>query len=212
MSRTRCCFCLTLAFSVVGLHADPVNAQPPGGARPDFAAIQEASKKDRQLMLDQLKIESPRISTGYISSSGAGGAKLHRRDFGEIIENVCATSEYHWMAGNYLKYAGPLNWSDLPVDAHQLVALCAPRPVFLSAGATKGDGWVDAKGTFLAGVGASPVYALLGKKGLKPTEFPEIETPLVDGDLAFRQHAGGHTDGPNWPTFLDFAARYWEPK
>ena len=154
----------------------------------------------------------PRISTGYISSSGAGGAKLHRRDFGEIIENVCATSEYHWMAGNYLKYAGPLNWSDLPVDAHQLVALCAPRPVFLSAGATKGDGWVDAKGTFLAGVGASPVYELLGKKGLKQTEFPEIETSLVDSDVAFRQHAGGHTDGPNWPIFLDFAARYWEPK
>jgi hypothetical protein len=57
------------------------------------------------------------------------------------------------MAGNYLKYAGPLTWTDLPVDSHELVALCAPRPVFISAGATNGDGWVDAKGMFLAGVG-----------------------------------------------------------
>ena len=112
------------------------------------------------------------------------------------------------MAGNYLKYAGPLTWGDLPVDSHELVALCAPRPVFLSAGATKGDGWVDAKGTFLAGVGAGPVYQLLGKKSLGTAEFPAIETPLVEGDVAFRQHSAGHTDGPNWPTFLTFASRY----
>ena len=151
----------------------------------------------------------PRFAIAYVSSSGEGGAKLHRRDWGEIVENVAATGEYHWMAGNFIKYAGPLNWGDLPVDAHELVALCAPRPVFLSAGATKGDGWVDAKGTFLAGVGAGPVYRLLGKKDLGATEFPPIETPLVEGDLAFRQHGGGHTDGPNWPTFLTFADRYF---
>jgi hypothetical protein len=149
-----------------------------------------------------------RFWTAYVSSSGAGGAKLHRRNWGEIVENVAASSEYHWMAGNFLKYAGPLNWNDLPVDSHELVAMCAPRPVFLSAGATNGDGWVDAKGTFLAGVGAGPVYKLLGKKDLGTSEFPPIETPLVDGDVAFRQHASGHTDAPNWPTFLTFASRY----
>jgi hypothetical protein len=149
-----------------------------------------------------------RFWTAYVSSSGAGGAKLHRRNWGEIVENVAASSEYHWMAGNFLKYAGPLSWNDMPVDSHELVAMCAPRPVFLSAGATEGDGWVDAKGTFLAGVGAGPVYKLLGKKDLGTTEFPPIETPLVDGDVAFRQHAGGHTDGPNWPVFLTFASRY----
>jgi hypothetical protein len=149
-----------------------------------------------------------RFWTAYVSSSGEGGAKLHRRNWGEIIENVAATSEYHWMAGNFLKYAGPLNWNDLPVDSHELVAMCAPRPVFLSAGATNGDGWVDAKGTFLAGVGAGPVYKLLGKKDLGTAEFPPIETPLVDGDVAFRQHSSGHTDGPNWPVFLTFAGRY----
>jgi hypothetical protein len=86
--------------------------------------------------------------------------------------------------------------------------LCAPRPVFLSAGATNGDGWVDAKGTFLAGAGAGPVYKLLGKRDMGTTEFPPIETPLIDGDIAFRQHSGGHTPGPNWPTFITFASRY----
>lgn len=155
----------------------------------------------------------PRFAVAFISSSGAGGVKLHRRDWGEIVENVAARSEYHWMAGNYIKYAGPLTWDDLPVDSHQLVALCAPRPVFISSGSLeKGDGWVDAKGMFLAGVGAGPVYELLGKQGLGTTEFPPIETGLMDGDISFRQHANGHTPGPNWPVFLDFAARYFEKK
>ena len=152
----------------------------------------------------------PRFAVAYVSSSGEGGAKLHRRNFGELVENVAGTGEYHWMAGNFLKYAGPLNWNDLPVDAHELIALCAPRPVFISGGA-KGDGWVDAKGMFLAAVGAGPVYKLLGKKDLGTTEFPAVETPLIDGDVAFRQHSGGHTPGPNWPTFLTFASRYIKP-
>ncbi|MBL7185439.1 MAG: hypothetical protein ISS70_03875 [Phycisphaerae bacterium] len=74
------------------------------------------------------------------------------------MENVAGSGEYHWMAGNFLKYAGPLTWDDLPIDAHELVALCAPRPVFISSGSNNGDAWVDAKGMFLAAVGAGPVY------------------------------------------------------
>jgi len=150
----------------------------------------------------------PRFAIAYVSSSGEGGAKIHRRAWGELVENVAATSEYHWMAGNFLKYAGPLNWDDLPVDSHELVALCAPRPVFISGGATQGDGWVDAKGMFLAAAGAGPVYRLLGMKDMGTTEFPPIETALIDGDIAFRQHSGGHTPAPNWPTFITFAERY----
>jgi len=150
----------------------------------------------------------PRMWTAYVSSSGEGGAKLHRRDWGEIVENVAGSGEYHWMAGNFIKYSGPLHWNDLPVDSHELIAMCAPRPVFISGGATNGDGWVDAKGMFLAAAGAGPVYKLLGKKDLGTTEFPPIETPLTDGEIAFRQHSGGHTDGPNWPVFLQFASRY----
>ncbi len=151
----------------------------------------------------------PRIAIGFISSSGAGGAKIHRRNnYGEMVENVAGTSEYHWLAGNYLKYAGPLTANDLPIDAHELVALCAPRPVFISAGAVNGDGWVDAKGMFLAGAHAGPVYKLLGKKDMGTMEFPPIETGLMNGDVSFRQHTGGHTPGPNWPIFLTFAGRY----
>ena len=150
----------------------------------------------------------PRFAIAYVSSSGEAGAKLYRHIFGEQVGNVAGTQEYHWMAGNFLKYAGPLTPGDLPVDAHELIALCAPRPVFISGGATNGDGWVDAKGMFLAAAAAGPVYRLLGKKDMGTSEFPPIETPLIDGDIAFRQHSGGHTPGPNWPTFLAFAARY----
>lgn len=161
-----------------------------------------------------------RFAIAYVSSSGAGGAHIHRRKFGETVENVAGNSEYHWMAGNYLKYAG--HWNDLPVDAHELVALCAPRPVFISGGkgtetAPDGtlkinDAWVDAKGMFMAAAGAGPVYRLLGMKDMGTTEFPQIETTLIDGDIAFRQHSGGHTDAPNWPTFLTFAERYMRKK
>lgn len=150
-----------------------------------------------------------RIAIGFIGSSGAGGAKILRRNFGEQVENIASSGEYHWMAGNFLKYAGPLTANDLPVDAHELIALCAPRPVFISSGSQQVEGgWVDAKGMFLGAVGAAPVYKLLGKKDLGTTQLPPIETALIDGDVAFRQHSGGHTTGPNWPTFLTFASRY----
>ena len=150
-----------------------------------------------------------RFATGFISSSGEGGAKLHRRNAGEIVENLAGSGEYHWMAGNFIKYGGPLHWNDMPVDSHELIALCAPRPVFISAG-EKGDAWVDAKGMFLAAVAAGPVYTLLGKKDLGTTVFPAVETGLTDGEIAFRQHSSGHTPVPNWPTFLDFASRYFK--
>ena len=154
-----------------------------------------------------------RFAVGFIGSSGEGGAKLHRRNFGELVENVAGTGEYHWMAGNFLKYAGPLTPDDLPVDAHELIALCAPRPVFISAGSPKVEGqWIDQRGMFMAAVAAGPVYRLLGKKDLGTNTFPAIETALIDGDIAWRQHSGGHTTGPNWPAFIDFASRYFEKK
>jgi hypothetical protein len=150
-----------------------------------------------------------RFAIGFIGSSGAGGVKLHRRDYGEKVENVASSGEYHWMAGNYIKYAGPLTAKDLPVDAHELVAMCAPRPVFISVGSLQVEGgWIDAKGMFMAAAAAEPVYKLFGKSGLGTNEFPPQEKALVDGEIAFRQHAGGHTTGPNWPTFLKWADRY----
>ena len=150
-----------------------------------------------------------RFAAAYISSSGEAGAKLFRRNFGEQIGNI-AGGEYYWMAGNFIKYDGPLTENDLPVDAHELIALCAPRPVFIGAGTVeKGDGWVDAKGMFLAEVAAGPVYRLLRKKDLGTSEFPPTGTALIDGDLGFRQHDDGHSPGPNWPTFIQFVSRYF---
>lgn len=151
----------------------------------------------------------PRFAIGFIGSSGAGGAKILRRVYGEQVENLASSGEYHWFCGNFIKYAGPLMPNDLPVDAHELIALCAPRPVFISSGSPKVEGnWIDAKGMFIGAVNAGPVYKLLGKKDLGTTEMPPQETGLLDGDIAFRQHAGGHTTGPNWPTFLEWASRY----
>jgi hypothetical protein len=153
-----------------------------------------------------------RFAVGFIGSSGEGGAKLHRRAFGELVENLTGSGAYHWMGGNFLKYGGPLTPGDLPVDSHELIAMCAPRPVFISYGAATGQGaegqWVDQRGSFMAAVAAGPVYRLLGKKDLGTAEFPELETALIDGEIAFRQHSGGHTTGPNWPTFLKWADRY----
>ena len=150
-----------------------------------------------------------RFAIAYVSSSGEGGVKLHRRNAGELVENVAGSSEYHWMAGNFIKYAGPLQWSDLPVDAHELIALCAPRPVFIGCG-EKGDGWVDARGMFMAAVAAEPVYSLVGKKGMGTSTFPSAETSLLDGEIGFRQHKSGHTPAPNWPFFIEFASRYFK--
>jgi hypothetical protein len=152
----------------------------------------------------------PRFAIGFIGSSGAGGAKILRRVFGEQVENLASSAEYHWFAGNFIKYAGPLTPNDLPVDSHELVALCAPRPVFISSGSPKVEGnWVDGKGMFLGGAYAGPVYQLLGKKDLGTSEQPPIETGLLNGDIAWRQHSGGHTTGPNWPYFIEFASRYF---
>jgi hypothetical protein len=150
-----------------------------------------------------------RFAIAFIGSSGAGGAKILRRNFGEQVENLASSSEYHWMAGNFLKYSGPLHPVDLPVDAHELIALCAPRPVFIGSGSQQVEGgWVDAKGMFLGAVGAGSVYKLLGKQDLGTSELPPTETVLIAGDIAWRQHSGGHTNGPNWPAFLQFASRY----
>ena len=151
----------------------------------------------------------PRLAIGFIGSSGAGGAKILRRVFGEQVENLASSGEYHWFAPNFIKYAGPLTPNDLPVDAHELIALCAPRPVFISVGSPTVEGnWIDGRGMFIAAVHAGPVYRLLGKKDVGTTEFPPQEMALLNGDIAWRQHSGGHTTGPNWPYFLPFAERY----
>jgi len=149
-----------------------------------------------------------RFAIGLIGSSGAGGAKLLRRDFGERIGNLAASGEYHWFAPNFLRYAGPRPLEDLPVDAHMLIALAAPRPLFIGAGAFEADGWVDPRGSFIAAQEASSVYRLLGQAGLDG-DYPAINECRCAGRIGFRQHDGGHSNGPNWPAFLVFAERQW---
>jgi hypothetical protein len=147
----------------------------------------------------------PRWAIVFSSCSGECGSKLHRHDVGESVDNVCGSGEYHWMAGNFLKYAG--HWDQLPVDQHELIALVAPRPVFITGGTQ--DLWSDPVGEFKACVAAGPVYRLLGKKDMGTSELPAPDAALVAGELGFRMHAGGHTDLPDWPAFLKFADRYF---
>ena len=152
----------------------------------------------------------PRLAIGFIGSSGAGGAKILRRDFGEQMENLASSAEYHWFAGEFIKYAGPRTVHDLPVDAHHLIALAAPRPVFISVGSPEVEGhWVDARGMFLAAAHAGAVYRLLGEKGLGMETYPPTGEMLGEGAVAFRQHEGGHTTGPNWHYFIEFAGRHF---
>lgn len=159
-----------------------------------------------------------RFAFGYISSAGTGGDKFWRRTYGELMENLAATGEYHWMAGNFLKYsADPLHASDLPVDQHELIALCAPRKVFVGVGMKQGDGWADPHGEFMTAVAAGPVYHLYGLKGVagkqgEVKEFPRQGEALVEGAIGFRQHAWGHTQEPNWKTYLDFVEKRAELK
>jgi len=162
-----------------------------------------------------------RFYMGLVGSSGEAGAKLSRRNYGELVENITGSGEYHWMAGNFLKYGGPLNPGDLPVDAHELIALCAPRLTFISDGATGGkpgaEGpWIDQHGSYMATLAAGPVFRLLGQQDLGVTNnyltapMPPLNLAITNGVLAWRQHDGGHTDAPNWPTFLEWADRYIE--
>ena len=162
-----------------------------------------------------------RFAVVLVGSSGEGGAKPHRRNFGEAVENLTGSGEYHWMAGNFLKYGaseatfGSKNAGDLPVDSHELIALCAPRLTFISYGLpAKGDAkWLDQQGSFMATVAAGQVFRLLGAKDIGVTDdyqhakMPPVNTGLLDGDLAWRQHDAGHTDGPNWKYFIPWATK-----
>lgn len=160
-----------------------------------------------------------RFAIALIGSSGKGGTTLHRRIFGEAVESLANSGSYHWMAGNYLKYAaetagfGKKTGCDLPVDSHELIALCAPRPVFISYGIPeKGDAkWLDQNGSFKATVAAGAVYKLLGATDLglsndyQKEAMPPVLSGLMDGKLAWRQHDGGHTDAPNFQHFIPWA-------
>ena len=163
----------------------------------------------------------PRFAMVLVGSSGKGGATLLRRNFGEAVESLTG-GEYYWMAGNFMKYGasgasfGSGNPSQIPVDSHELIALCAPRLTFLSYGIPeRGDAkWLDHRGSFMAAVAAQPVFRLLGAKGLGvPDDYlhaqmPPVNHGLLDGELAWRQDDGGHTDAPNMKYFIQWVDRF----
>jgi hypothetical protein len=162
-----------------------------------------------------------RFAMVLVGSSGKGGATLLRRNYGEAVENLTG-GEYYWMAGNFMKYGasdatfGSMNASDIPVDSNELIALCAPRLTFISYGIpAKGDArWLDHEGSFMATVDASRVFVLLGAKGLGiqgdiyAAKMPPVNDGLLDGQLAWRQHDGGHTDAPNMKWFIQWADKF----
>jgi dienelactone hydrolase len=146
-----------------------------------------------------------RIAAVYASCPGEMGAALSRRDFGETVDDMAQNFPY-WFAGSFQKWAG--RWNDMPVDAHLLIALSAPRPVFITGGTQ--DQWADPVGEFLAEVAAGPVYRLLGKKDAGVDRLPPPDTPLIDGDLGWYYHTGPHAATPaDWQAFLHFLDKYF---
>jgi hypothetical protein len=169
----------------------------------------------------------PRFAVGLIGSSGKGGATLLRRNYGEAVESLTG-GEYYWMAGNFMKYGaseagfGSKTGCDLDVDSHELIALCAPRLTFISYGIPeKGDAhWLDHEGSYMATIAAGAVFKLLGVKDLGVSndyhteKMPPVNTGLLEGQLAWRQHDGGHTDAPNFTFFIPWASNFfhYDPK
>ena len=165
-----------------------------------------------------------RFAMALVGSSGKGGATLLRRNWGEAVENLTG-GEYYWMAGNFMKYGasegtfGSMNAGDIPVDSNELIALCAPRLTFISYGIPeKGDAkWLDQQGSFLATVDGSRVFMLLGAKGIgveqdyRAAKMPPVNQGLLDGQLAWRQHDGGHTDAPNMKWFIEWVDKFVSP-
>ena len=162
-----------------------------------------------------------RFAMALVGSSGKGGATLLRRNFGEAVESLTG-GEYYWMAGNFMKYGaaeasfGSKTPGDLPVDSNELIALCAPRLTFISYGApAKGDAkWLDHEGSFMATVDATRVFTLLGARGIEvngdahTAKMPPINEGLLAGQLAWRQHDGGHTDAPNMKYFIQWVDQH----
>jgi hypothetical protein len=170
---------------------------------PKQIAITGASRLGKTVLWAAAQDE--RVAAVFSVVSGEMGAALIRRDWGETLDDMAQNFPWQF-AGNLQKWVG--RWNELPVDQHMLIALCAPRPVYVNGGLT--DQWSDPKGEFLALEAAGPVYRLLGAKELGVHELPPLDRPITDGDLAFHYHSGGHAALPaDWKAFLDFADRHF---
>jgi hypothetical protein len=143
------------------------------------------------------------------SCSGEGGAALSRRDYGETVGHLTAPGRYGYQfAANYAQYGKHVD--QMPMDAHMLIALVAPRPLLLQTGNT--DYWSDPKGEFLAGVAAGPVYKLLGKDPLDTDTLPAAKEPVLH-DIGYYMHDGGHgMIESDWAVYVRFLQMHLHPE
>jgi hypothetical protein len=147
----------------------------------------------------------PRIAAVYSSCSGEMGAALSRRDYGETVDDMAQNFGYQF-SSSFQQWVG--RWNDMPVDAHMLIALSAPRPVFLTGGTA--DQWADPVGEYLAEVAAGPVFTLLDRKDLGVAQLPPLDTPAIDRDLGWHYHTGPHAaTAADWQAFLRFLDKYF---